>query len=95
MTGKGGTDELPLAYNVTISNPELPVVNVGTKEHPSYLPAQVCQVLPGQPALSKLSPDQTAQMIRFAVRKPTFNARDIATSGARLMGFGSENKTLV
>ena len=45
--------------------------------------------------MTKLSPQQTAQMIKFAVRKPTYNAQDIAASGGRLLGFDPINPTLV
>lgn len=82
-------------YGQTVKDPSLPVVNVGTRENPSYLPAQVCEVMPGQPATAKLSPQQTAQMIRFAVRKPTYNAKDIATTSGPLLGFDPTNPTLV
>ena len=84
-----------LAYNKTIKNPDLPVVNAGTRENPSYLPAQVCEVMPGQPAMAKLTAQQTAQMIKFAVRKPTYNAQSIVASGGRLLGFDPTNPTLV
>ena len=73
----------------------LPVVNVGNKANPSYLPADVCIVLPGQTADSKLSPDQTARMIEFAVRKPFDNARSIATDGTAVLGLNPQNPILV
>lgn len=85
----------PEEYGQTIRDPNLPLLNVGTRENPSYLPAQVCEVLPGQPTMAKLSPQQTAQMINFAVRKPTYNAHDIAASGARLLGFDPTHPSLV
>lgn len=66
--------------------PGVPVVNVGNLQNPMYLPAEVCMVLPGQPSNAKLSPSQTAQMIKFAVRKPVFNAESIVTSGAQVIG---------
>src|SRR4051794_38527460 len=84
-----------LAYNITIQDPTLPVVNVTTRDNPSYLPAEVCEVRPGQPAGTKLSPAQTQQMIRFAVRRPFHNAQSIVTSGGRLLGFEPTNPTLV
>jgi hypothetical protein len=83
------------AYNITIKNPGLPVVNVGNRQNPSYLPPQVCDVLPGQPSKAKLSASQTQSMIRFAVRKPAQNAKSIVTSGAHLLGFNPTNPTLV
>ncbi|KAK2752575.1 hypothetical protein FQN55_006688 [Onygenales sp. PD_40] len=67
-------------------DPRFPVVNVGTKETPNYLPAEVCQVLHGQPANSKINPVQTQNMIKFAVRTPAENARSITTSGANVLG---------
>ena len=74
----------------------MPVINVGTRQNPSYLPADVCIVLPGQPSDTKLSPAQTQQMIRFAVRKPAQNAQSIVTRGAQVLGIEpSTNKTLV
>lgn len=77
-------------------DPNLPVINVGTQQNPSYLPVDVCTVLPGQPSGAKLSPAQTAQMIRFAVRKPLQNARSITTNGIGLLGVQSPtNTTLV
>ena len=72
------------------------MVNVGTSQNPSYLPAEVCEVLPGQPAGSKLSPAQTQQMIKFAVRGPAQNAQSIVMNGARVLGINPPtNTTLV
>jgi len=70
-------------------------VNVGTKDNPSYIPPDVCMVVPGQASSSKLSPDQTQQMIRFAVRKPNENAECIVSTGSKLLGFDPQNPTLV
>ena len=84
----------PEGYQIN-QDPSLPVVNVGTRDNPSYLPAQVCEVLPGQATMTRLSPKQTSHMIGFAVRKPHCNAQDIATSGLRLLGFDPTNPTLV
>ncbi|RFU76037.1 hypothetical protein TARUN_6198, partial [Trichoderma arundinaceum] len=73
-------------YNIRITDPRLPVVNVGNRENPVYLPLQVCHVLPGQPSNSKLDPTQTQQMIRFAVRRPMENATSIVTKGLQTTG---------
>ncbi|KAE8153717.1 ribonuclease H-like domain-containing protein [Aspergillus avenaceus] len=81
-------------YNITIQDPALPVINVGSRQRPSYLPAQICDVLAGQPSVAKLSPSQTQQMIRFAVRKPPQNAQSIVTSGLQTLGVGSPDSNL-
>lgn len=73
----------------------MPVINVGTTENPSYLPVEVCEVEPGQPARAKLSPYQTRNMLYFAVRPPPENATSIVTTGTRLLGLSPQSPTLV
>ncbi|CAG8095439.1 unnamed protein product [Penicillium salamii] len=83
-------------YNMKL-NPNLPVVNVGSRDRPVYLPCEVCEVEPGQPAKSKLSGDQTASMLKFAVmgRKPGQNAQSIVSRGVGVLGLGQPlNPTL-
>jgi hypothetical protein len=67
-------------------DPQVPVVNVGSRTKPSYLPAEACLVLPGQPSGKKLSPEQTRFMIEFACRKPKFNADSIVEEGRKVLG---------
>ena len=83
-------------YNYTIKIPQMPVVNVGTEGSPTYLPAEVCEVIPGTPCKGKLEPGQTAQMIRFAVRGPAANATSITQQGVRAVGLlPQDNSKLV
>ena len=83
-------------YNITMRDPNLPVINVGTRQKPVYLPVDVCIVCPGQASNTKLTPSQTQQMIKFAVRKPAANAKSIVTQGAQLLGIQpAANETLV
>jgi eukaryotic translation initiation factor 2C len=71
-------------------------MNVGSRDMPSYVPVDVCEVIAGQPAKMKLSANQTAQMIRFAVRSPGENADSIVQQGAPLLGFSpTTNNVLV
>lgn len=82
-------------YNIQ-TDANIPVVNVGTPNDPKYLPAEVCQVIPGQPSKAKLTPEQTRGMINFAVRKPAENAKSIVTKGASVLGVTPRmNETLV
>ena len=84
------------AYNRQLTKLDLPVVNVGNHEQPIYLPAEVCHVLPGQACKQKLSPGQTEQMIRCAVRDPKDNVESIVEDGPRTLGLiASGNKKLV
>ncbi|PYH42413.1 putative RNA interference and gene silencing protein (Qde2) [Aspergillus saccharolyticus JOP 1030-1] len=76
-------------YNHVNLNPDMPVVNVGSVAKPVYLPVEVCMVEPGQQAKSKLSPFQTSQMLKFAVKPPGFNAQSIVEKGTRLLALGA------
>lgn len=52
--------------------------------------------MPGQTSQAKLDAEQTAAMIRFAVRKPPVNAKDINEDGPARVGLvGSANQDLV
>lgn len=81
-------------YNILASN-DYPVINVGTAENPSYLPAEVCVVLPGQSAMAKLSGDQTRNMISFAVRGPWLNAESIVNKGFQTAGLSTQTNPLL
>lgn len=74
---------------------DYPVINVGSDHNPSYLPAEVCIVLPGQSAMAKLSGDQTRNMINFAVRGPWMNAESIVENGLRTGGLSSQTNPLL
>jgi eukaryotic translation initiation factor 2C len=71
------------------------VVNVGTRENPVYLPAEVCEVMPGQNAKTKLDPTQTQQMIKFAVRRPWENATSIVDEGLQTAGLSVQTNILL
>lgn len=82
------------AYNINL-DPNLPVMNVGNRQNPSYLPVEVCMVEPGQPAGTKLTGNQTRNMLNFAVRIPALNAQSVVRKGTRVLGFAGGNATLV
>ena len=60
-------------------------MNVGSTQHPSYLPLSACFVL-DQPAKLKLSPEETAIMQNFAVRVPYMNVDSIRDFGFPTLG---------
>ena len=86
MSSQLSVSHVFVGHNRKDLNPKLPVVNVGNLQNPSYLPAEVCVVEPGQPSNAKLSPRQTQAMIQFAVRKPSENASSIVTNGPVVLG---------
>jgi len=55
------------------------------------MPAELCNVIPGQVAKKKLSPEQTQEMIKVACRRPAVNAGLIVGEGAQVMGIGPDH----
>ncbi|KAK2801297.1 hypothetical protein FQN51_005397 [Onygenales sp. PD_10] len=72
-------------YNIEIDSAGL-LVNVGTRTKPTYLPTDICEIVPGQVARQRLSSAQTTRMINIACRRPADNARNIVSDGLPLMG---------
>lgn len=75
--------------------PEYPVVNVGNDEHPSYMPAEVCIIKPGQAVKKGLLGDQTRLMLDFANRRPEPNATSIVTYGKQVLGLNARDNPLL
>ncbi|KAI0096732.1 ribonuclease H-like domain-containing protein [Nemania sp. FL0031] len=67
-------------------NPNDPVVNVGTKVRPVYMPAELIKILEGQPVRRKTTPDETRDMINFSCRSPFANATSISATGRKVLG---------
>lgn len=73
-------------------------MNCGSVEVPAYYPVEVCDVQSGQVFKSKISPNQTSNMLGFAVmgRRPAQNAESIVTNGVNMLRLGGQqNPTLV
>ncbi|KAL1297327.1 hypothetical protein AAFC00_004875 [Neodothiora populina] len=71
-------DYFRTTHNKNLTYPDDPVVNVGSRNDPIYLPIELCSVMPGQAVKKFLTGPQTASMIRFASRSPSDNALSIA-----------------
>ncbi|KAH8159658.1 hypothetical protein CIB48_g8589 [Xylaria polymorpha] len=72
-------------YGYTV-DPDHPVVNVGTKVKPVYMPAEFVEVIDGQPVRRKTTPEETRGMIGFSCRSPFANATSISTYGRQTLG---------
>lgn len=68
---------------------KIPVVNVGSQKRPVYLPAEACQVQPGQSVKGTLNPKQTAEMVKIACRSPADTFGSIRPQGADTVGLHS------
>ena len=81
-----------LDYNYTIRDSKSPLVNVGSGDREILVPAELCHVVPGQPARMKLPIDATTKMVAVACRNPADNARLIVGEGVRVLGVGADAK---
>jgi eukaryotic translation initiation factor 2C len=80
------THQLLLEYKRKLKYPtDLPVVNLGTKKKAIWVPAELCDIIAGQP-VGKLSSKETAQMIRYACNPPRVNAETIINKGFPTLG---------
>ncbi|KAK7032399.1 hypothetical protein VNI00_013147 [Paramarasmius palmivorus] len=65
---------------------DLPVINTGSAKKPTYIPAELCDIEPGQLYGGKLSGKETAQMIKVACNPPNVNAEAIVGEGFTKLG---------
>ncbi|KAF8063268.1 argonaute-like protein [Lyophyllum atratum] len=73
-------------YNIKLRFPaDLPVVDVGSAKKTVWVPAELCDILPGHP-YGKLNDKETAQMIRYACNPPRVNAEAIVNQGFPTLG---------
>ena len=68
-----------------LKHPKLPLINVGSRQRPVYIPPELCIVKSQQDHRSKLSPGATADMIKFAVRSAPVNAVTITGNNLKLL----------
>lgn len=63
----------------------MPVVNIGTREIPIYLPTEVCGMQSGQ--VAKPKDNQTDSMVKYAIVETAFCARKIVLEARTILGF--------
>ncbi|KAK7436871.1 hypothetical protein VKT23_018893 [Stygiomarasmius scandens] len=76
-------------YGIKLEHPDdLPVVDVAPKniKKSTYIPAELCEVEPGQPYRGVLTGPETRNMVRNACNKPAFNATKITEEGFAKLG---------
>ena len=82
-------DHFKTAHKITIRNTNIPVINIGSKSIPNYVPAELCNVMDGQDYRLKLDTDQTTSMLKFAVNQPWFNFTYIEHRSPPVLGLSS------
>lgn len=78
---------LSLEYDITLKNPERPLMIIASPGKIILLPTQVLEILPNQAFKGKLSDDATANMILAACQPPNINAQAIIGPGLKELGY--------
>ncbi|KAJ7119645.1 Piwi-domain-containing protein [Mycena epipterygia] len=74
-------------YNIKLKYPaDLPVIDIGSAKKSVFVPAELCEIEPGQAYRGKLNDVETAQMIKVACNPPRFNAEAITMQGFPALG---------
>ncbi|KAF4125561.1 Piwi domain, partial [Geosmithia morbida] len=68
---------------------DYPVFNLGNSKNPTYFPAELVEIQPGQGVKTKLKQDETTQMLDHACNPPSFNADLIEKNSRRTLGLDS------
>ncbi|KAI3545869.1 piwi domain-containing protein [Colletotrichum filicis] len=68
----------------------LPLVNLGTREKPTFFPSEQCTIIAGQAVRAKLNGQETTEMLNFACRSPFSNAISLTFDSCKALGLDSE-----
>ena len=83
-------------YNKQLQHPDLALIIVKVvKDSTTYLPVELCHVMPGQLYKKKLNEEQTAQMIGHAAKPPKENAVQIMEKGLDVVGISGNRRNHV
>jgi len=63
----------------------------GRKE-PIWVPAELCDIVPGSARTGKLTSDETTKMINIACNRPAINAKCLLDEGLPTLGFSAQRK---
>ncbi|KAI9461396.1 Piwi-domain-containing protein [Russula earlei] len=82
-------------YNITLQHADdLPVIDVGSPGKPRFIPAELCDIEPGEPHLGKLGAKETSEMLRVASRRPAENSAVIMENGLKRLGYDPSTSVL-
>ncbi|KAH8113207.1 Piwi-domain-containing protein [Phellopilus nigrolimitatus] len=77
-------------FNIRLQHADdLPVVNVGNKAKDTFVPAELCEIEPGQPYAGMLSEREILEMEKYTAVPPFVSAKTIAEQGLEVLGLRS------
>ncbi|KAF9883858.1 hypothetical protein FE257_002701 [Aspergillus nanangensis] len=79
-------------YGIEIQDSSLPVLNVGSPSNPSYMPPQVCWLLPNQLSRAPLTAVQTQRLSNICTRNNHDGATNLGRELSRILGSGDSTR---
>jgi eukaryotic translation initiation factor 2C len=84
-----------LEYNISLQHTDdLAIIDVGGPGRSNYIPAELCNIEPGEPHLGKVGPKETSDMLKVASRKPAENTAIIMENGLPRLGYKPSTSVL-
>jgi len=83
-----------IGYGYTV-DASLPLLNSGTVQNPTLIPAELCFILPDQVIKIKLDGRETTDMLNVACVPPAANAKMITQQGRVLFNYDQGGDTVV
>ena len=80
---------------IILKAPTLPVVDLGLRDEPCWVPPELCTVLPNQMYGRKLSGDLKREMVNFAAGNLEPNDSNEIAKALDKLGLSRKNSTLV
>ena len=62
------------------------------RREPIWVPAELCDIIPGSARMGKLTRDETTNMINIACNRPAINAKCLLEEGLPTLGFSAQRK---
>ncbi|KAG9251476.1 ribonuclease H-like domain-containing protein [Emericellopsis atlantica] len=76
-------DHFKTKYNMTLG--DYPLLDLGNAQKPSFFPAELIEIEPGQPVKAKLNGTETSKMLLHACKKPQVNARILEDTSRQVL----------
>ncbi|KAH8109520.1 Piwi-domain-containing protein [Phellopilus nigrolimitatus] len=74
-------------FNIRLQHADdLPVINVGSRTKDVFVPAELCEIEPGQTFVGVLSGSEAAEMTKYSTNPPYVDAKAITEQGLEVLG---------
>ncbi|UKZ76653.1 hypothetical protein TrVFT333_004361 [Trichoderma virens FT-333] len=77
------------SYGITLA--DYPLLDMGSDQKPTYIPAELVEIQPGQAIRATLTMEETTAMLEFACRSPYSNALSISAASRQALDLDDDD----